>query len=37
MTENKKDEIMHAKVNPGTMNQSPVDGFISRNKETLQN
>ena len=34
MTENKKDEIMHAKVNPGTMNQPPVDEFIFRNKET---
>ena len=36
MTENKKDEIMHAKVNPGTINQPPVDEFISRNKETPQ-
>ena len=36
MTETKKDEIMHTKANPGTMNQPPVDEFILRNKETPQ-
>ena len=36
MTENKKDEIIHAKLNPGTTNQPPVDEFIFRNKETPQ-
>ena len=34
MTENKKDETFHTKLNPGTTNQPPVDEFIFRNKET---
>ena len=34
MTDNKKDETAHTKLNPGTTNQPPVDEFIFRNKET---
>ena len=36
MTENKKDETFHAKLNPGTTNQPSVDELIFRNKETPQ-